>query len=89
MGILENLSKFYENADVTGKQRIPGSIFPENIFFSEKKVRTKKVNEVVSLLVNTNKSFEKIKKGQFNKNSELSRLVTPACALLRQAGLRD
>jgi site-specific DNA recombinase len=78
MGILENLSKFYENADVTGKKRILGSIFTENIFFSEKKVRTKKVNEVVSLLVNTSKTFEKIKTGQFNKNFELSRQVTPA-----------
>ncbi len=77
MGILENLSGFYENADLAGKQQILGSIFSENLIFSQKRVRTKKVNEVVSLLVNTSKAFQKTKSGQFNKNLELSARVTP------------
>jgi hypothetical protein len=42
MGILENLPKFYENADATGKQPILGSIFPENLILSEKKFEPKK-----------------------------------------------
>jgi hypothetical protein len=62
MGILENLAGFYEKADVMGKQRIIGSIFTGKLIYSEKKVQTTKINEVVSLLVNTSKAFEK-KKG--------------------------
>ena len=45
MGILENLSGFYEKADMVGKQRIIGSIFTGNLIYSEKKVRTTKVNK--------------------------------------------
>ena len=75
MGILENLSGFYENADLAGKQRILGSIFTGNLIFSEKKVRTTKVNEVVSLLVNVSKDSEKKKTGQSKKKIELSRWV--------------
>ena len=78
MGILENLSGFYEKADVAGKQRIIGSIFTGNLIYSGKKVRTTKVNEVVSLLINTNKAFEKNKKGQPNIKLKLSPMVTPA-----------
>jgi hypothetical protein len=77
MGILENLSGFYEKADLAGKQQILGSIFSENLIFSQNKVRTKKVNKVVSLLVNTSKAFQKIKNGQSNKKFELSGWVTP------------
>ncbi len=77
MDILENLSGFYEKADVEGKQAIIGSIFTGKLIYSEKKVRTTKVNEAVSLLINTSKAFEKIKKGQPNKKLKLSLGVTP------------
>ncbi|MBN1181057.1 MAG: recombinase family protein [Bacteroidales bacterium] len=77
MGILEDLSGFYEKADVTGKQQIIGSIFTGNLIFSENRVRTTKVNEVVSLLINSSKAFEKKKKGQLSKNLKLSPWVTP------------
>jgi site-specific DNA recombinase len=75
MGILENLSGFYANADLAGKQRILGSIFTGNLIFSEKKVRTTKVNEVLSLLINVSKDSGKKKTGQSKKNFELSRWV--------------
>ncbi len=78
MSVLENLAGFYEKADVVGKQRIIGSIFTGNLIFSEKKVQTTKVNEVVSLLINTSKAFEKMKKGQLRKKLKLSPWVTPA-----------
>ena len=78
MGILENLSGFYEKADMVGKQRIIGSIFTGNLIYSEKKVRTTKVNEVVSLIINSNKAYGKMKKGQSNKKLKLSPVVTPA-----------
>lgn len=77
MGILENLSGFYDKADVVGKQQIIGSIFTGNLIFSKNRVRTTKVNEVVSLLINSSKAFEKKKKGQLSKNSKLSPWVTP------------
>ena len=75
MGIMENLPGYYEKADTEGKQRIIGSIFTGNLIYSEKKVRTTKVNEVVSLLINTSKAFEKMKKGQQHKIMKLSPLV--------------
>jgi hypothetical protein len=89
MGILENPSGFYEKADVAGKQQIIGSIFTGNLIFSENKVRTTKVNEVVSLLINSSKSFEKKKKGQPNKNLKLSPWVTRACNAFRQSDRRE
>ena len=58
-----------------GKQRIIGSIFKGNLIYSGKKVRTTKVNEVVSLLINTSKAFEKNKKGQPNIKLKLSPMV--------------
>ena len=39
--VIENLSEFYSKADTAGKQQILGSIFTDNLVFSEKKVRTK------------------------------------------------
>ena len=59
--VVENLSDFYSKADTSGKQQIPGSIFTDNLVFSGKKVRTKKLNEVVSLIVNTNKAIRRAK----------------------------
>jgi hypothetical protein len=76
MGILENLSGFYEKADVVGKQQIIGSIFTRNLIFSKNKVRTTKVNEVVSMLVKSGKAFEKKKRWQSNKKFRLSPWVT-------------
>jgi hypothetical protein len=75
MDIMENLSGFYEKADTEGKQRIIGSIFTGNLIYSENKVRTTKVNEVVSLLINTSEAFEKMKKGQPHKKMKLSSMV--------------
>jgi hypothetical protein len=60
------------------KQQIIGSIFTGNLIFSKNKVRTTTVNEVVSLLVNSSKAFEKKKKGQPNIKLKLSPWVTPA-----------
>jgi hypothetical protein len=51
-------------------------LFSGNLIFSQKRVRTKKVNEVLSLLVNTSKAFQKIKSGQSNKKLGLSVRVT-------------
>jgi hypothetical protein len=47
------------------------------LIYSGKKVQTTKVNEVVSLLINTSKTFEKMKKGQLHKKLKLSPWVTP------------
>ena len=77
MGLLENLAGFYENADLEGKQRILGSIFTGNLIYEQKKVRTTKVNEVVSLLINTNKAFRKNNNGQSLRNLRLPTRVTP------------
>jgi hypothetical protein len=68
MGIFENLSGFYENADLEGKQRIIGSIFTGNLIFSEKKVRTIKVKEVIYLLLNVDKDLKGQKKSARQKN---------------------
>jgi hypothetical protein len=59
------------------KQLIIGSIFTGNLIYSGKKVRTKKVKEVVSLPLNTSKAFEKKNKGQPNIKLKSSPMVNP------------
>ncbi|HDY69096.1 MAG TPA: recombinase family protein [Candidatus Scalindua sp.] len=47
---ISDIGKFYSNADASIKREILGSIFPESIIYSDNKVRTVRMNEVVKLL---------------------------------------
>ncbi len=61
---LSDIGKFYSNADVATKREILGSIFPESIVYSDKKVRTIRMNEVVKLLCPSIGAYEIKKRGR-------------------------
>ena len=60
-----------------GKQRLIGSIFPENIEFDGKKCRTTRINDVLRYILHIDKELDKNKKGQISKKLSLSHLVVP------------
>jgi hypothetical protein len=60
--IVSNLKNLYQKNDTATKQRIIGSMFPANLYFEEKKVRTLELNKVVSLVFNTAKGLGNMKK---------------------------
>lgn len=51
VGVLADLDKMYERADLLGKKQILSSIFPENLIFDGKKCRTPRINEVLRLIL--------------------------------------
>ena len=61
---ISNIGKFYSNADVSIKREILGSIFPESIIYSDNKVRTIRMNEVVKLLCPSIGTYEIKKRGR-------------------------
>ena len=74
---ISNLPCQYSKATLDVQQRIIGSIFPENLYFSENECRTSRINEVVKLVCSINKGIERNKKGQFSSKTELPTLVIP------------
>ena len=72
INLLENLGKFYNNGDIEAKQKLIGSIFPEQLVFTDGKVRTTRINEVLRLILLNDKGNENIKKGQLTTNLWLS-----------------
>ena len=75
--MLESFDKLYNQSDIYGKQRLIGSIFPENIEFDGKKCRTTRINDVLRYILEIVKELDKNKKGQISKNLSLSHLVVP------------
>jgi hypothetical protein len=57
------------------KREIIGSIFPGNLIFFRKKVRTNRVNEVIKLFCPSFKRYEIKEKGQKPENLSLSSKV--------------
>ena len=62
MAVVLDLPKFYEKATIDGRQQLIGSIFTGNLIFKNKKVRTTKINEAVSLITNINRSYRRQEK---------------------------
>jgi hypothetical protein len=75
IGILSNLSKMFERADLQDKKRILSSIFPENLVFDGKKCRTPRINEVLRLILLTDSNKQKTKNGQISEFLDLSAQV--------------
>ncbi|MBN2105222.1 recombinase family protein [bacterium] len=67
--LLYHLKDYYLQADTITKQKIVSSLFPEKLIYEDKKYRTPKVNEVLSILTNNINELGEIKKGK-NPNSE-------------------
>ncbi len=60
--LLTNLENTYKKKDTATKQHIVSSIFPSKLIFDNKKVRTIKINRVVSLKWSNDKPLKESKK---------------------------
>jgi len=75
--LLTNLETTYQQRDTATKQHIVSSIFPSKLIFDNKKVRTLKMNRVVSLVCSNDKAFGESKKRKHTEFGVLSRGVDP------------
>jgi site-specific DNA recombinase len=75
MKTISDIGEMYSNTDAAIQREIAGSIFPEYIVFSNKKVRTVRINEVIKLLCPSIVRYETKKRGQKSEKSALSSLV--------------
>jgi site-specific DNA recombinase len=73
--LLENLPKYFVEADLTAKQQILGSILKEKLVFEKNCYRTIKFREIVSLICRPGKDFKGKANKKSSENSELSNLV--------------
>lgn len=71
------LQQFYIDGDISHKQRIVSSTFPEKLIFSFGKCRTLRMNEVVRLALNADKGFRGKEKRQIHEKLDLSLWVDP------------
>jgi site-specific DNA recombinase len=72
MPILRNISKYYKDADLEGRQGLIGSIFPEKVIFDENKYRTIEPNPILTLITFTGAGSGGNKKGKSGNNSNSS-----------------
>ena len=75
--MLESFDTLYNQSDIYSKQRLIGSIFPENIEFDGKKCRTTRINDVLRYIMQIDRELGQKNKGQISKFLRLSRLVVP------------
>ena len=61
VNLIQNLSFYYENATLINKQKLIGSIFPENLIIENNKCRTARENEVILALKGFERDFKKEK----------------------------
>jgi site-specific DNA recombinase len=59
INLLQNLRNYYEAASLPNKQKLIGSIFPENLIIENGKCRTARENEVVRVLKGFEQDFKK------------------------------
>jgi site-specific DNA recombinase len=74
---ITKLQQLYIDGDVSQKQHIVSSTFPEKISFSDGKCRTLRLNEVVRLALNADKGFRGNEKRQIHDKLDLSLWVDP------------
>jgi site-specific DNA recombinase len=75
VGVLADIDRLYNRADLTGKKQILGSIFPEDLFFDGKKCRTPRINEVLRLILLIDSNNHELKNGQISEYLDLSAQV--------------
>lgn len=74
---ISDIDEFYSNADVSIKREILGSIFPESIIYSNNKVLTIRMNEVVKLLCPSIGTYEINERGRKHEKLLSSSEVNP------------
>ena len=62
VGLLSNLENAYQQKNTATNQHIVSSIFPSKLIFDNKKVRTLKMNRVISLICRNDKALKEWKK---------------------------
>lgn len=75
VGVLSNIDRIYDRADLTSKKQILSSIFPEDLIFDGKKCRTPRINEVLRLILLIDSDKHKTKSGQISEYLDLSAQV--------------
>lgn len=73
--LVTNLNLYYQQADITTKQKLIGSMFPEKLIFENGLCRTTKENEFIKLCGVINRELQNQKTGQTFNVKDLSRLV--------------
>lgn len=63
VNLIQNLGYYYENATLINKQKLIGSIFPENIIIENGECRTAREHEVILALKGFEQGFKKKKTG--------------------------
>ena len=72
---LDGLSLSYTNATIEEKRLLIGSIFQNQIYFENKKVRTTDLNPFIVKIASINSAYQGIKKWDKSKKIELSHEV--------------
>ena len=75
--LIKNLQEVYDSVPLERKQKIIRSICKENLQFLENKVRTEKLNELVSLIALIKAGKRQKQNGIDKKKSHQSHMVTP------------
>ena len=75
ISFINNVGKLYEQGTVSQKQKIAGSIFPENFSFSENKFRTTRINQALLYIVMIDKGLWGKNKADIVNNIGLFRMV--------------
>ena len=72
---MSDLKNHYVQSDVTDKQKLISSIFPEKISFDGDKCRTTRINDVLRCILQIDSDLGNKKSGQISKKLELSTFV--------------
>lgn len=72
LSMMENIKGHYEASSIDVKQKIIGSMYPENFTFLKGRLRTNRVNELLVSIQATSAPFEQKKTGQHQDNLMLS-----------------
>ena len=74
--VLRDLPNYYENATLSTRQRLIGSMYPEKLVYENKSYRTTRINEAARVICNPDGLLEGLKKGQASEIGSLSEQVT-------------
>ena len=77
LSLLGDLDRYYKKAAIEVKSKIVSSMFPEKLIFEEKKYRTLKVNEVLSLITSNINELGIPKMEKAAKNDSLYHMAGP------------
>jgi site-specific DNA recombinase len=75
--LIDNLKSFYQRASVEVKQKIVGSIFPQNLIFDKNEYRTSPINEAFRLITRVINQLQEAKKQNATQMDGILNLAPP------------